>query len=342
MRPLVSMREALADPRLLGLILEGPSWAAWRVLLIAMMGEALNRHERRVFESLTRRDREPRKLVEEFWGVIGRRGGKSRAMAVLAAYLGALVDYSDVLAIGERALIPVLAATTDQATTLFRYIAGIFEVAPLFHELVTNRTADTLSLSTRVSIEVKPANFRTVRSVTAVAAIADEASFWFAEDSANPDAEILNALRPALATTGGPLIVISSPYARRGEVYATWKRDFGPEGDPKILVVHGTSRDLNPTLPQRPGPLGVAHRLQEPLCQLVDANRWRAARRLDGQSLAGQNKGSRRVCGFDLVARGDIGQLGLGVGVERRQSQCVRTLRENASGLEVCGVDPGL
>ena len=32
----------------------------------------------------------------------------------------------------------------------------------------------------------------------------------------NPDVEILNAARPALATMQGPLIVISSPYARRG------------------------------------------------------------------------------------------------------------------------------
>jgi hypothetical protein len=41
------------------------------------------------------------------------------------------------------------------------------------------------------------------------------------EDSANPDSEILNALRPSLATTSGPLIVISSPYAKRG---ALWER----------------------------------------------------------------------------------------------------------------------
>ena len=78
-----------------------------------------------------------------------------------------------------------------------------------------------------------------------------QAAFWHSDDSANPDTEILNALRPALATTGGPLIVISSPYARRGEVYTTWRQHFGPDGDPLILVAHGASRDLNATLPQR-------------------------------------------------------------------------------------------
>jgi hypothetical protein len=44
--------------------------------------------------------------------------------------------------------------------------------------------------------------------------VADEIAFWQAEDgSANPDTEILRAVRPTLLTTHGPLIAISSPYA---------------------------------------------------------------------------------------------------------------------------------
>ena len=41
MKPLVSIREALEDPNLLGTALEGPTWHAWRSLLIAAMGEPL-------------------------------------------------------------------------------------------------------------------------------------------------------------------------------------------------------------------------------------------------------------------------------------------------------------
>jgi hypothetical protein len=41
MRPLVSMRAALADPDLFGAILPGDSWFPWRVLLIAISGEEL-------------------------------------------------------------------------------------------------------------------------------------------------------------------------------------------------------------------------------------------------------------------------------------------------------------
>jgi hypothetical protein len=89
-----------------------------------------------------------------------------------------------------------------------------------------------------------------VRGPTCVAVVADEAAFWLSDESANPDTEILNAVRPSLATTGGTLFVISSPYARRGEVWETYRRHYGLDGDPMILVAQGASRDFNPSLPQ--------------------------------------------------------------------------------------------
>lgn len=251
MKPLVTMRQALEDPALLGKALSGESWLSWRALLIAMMGEALTGDERVLFKALTGRDCEPLEIVDEFWGVIGRRGGKTRAMAVLAAYLAALVDHTDQLVVGERGVVVLLAATTAQAQTAFNYIAGLFNDTPMLAEQIANETADTLSLSNSIDIQVRAANFRTARGMTAIAVIGDEAAFWRSDDSANPDTEILNALRPALATTGGLLAVISSPYARRGELYNTWKRHFGPDGDRLILVAHGGSRTLNPSLPQK-------------------------------------------------------------------------------------------
>jgi hypothetical protein len=57
-------------------------------------------------------------------------------------------------------------------------------------------------------------------------------------------------VRPALATTGGPLMLISSPYSKRGELFGLWKRHYGPLGDPLILVAQGASRTFNPSLPQ--------------------------------------------------------------------------------------------
>ena len=78
----VSLRKALSDPKLLGNALAGDSWSAWRTLLIASMGEALTDSERAIFHKLTGRV-EPQMPVHELVAIVGRRGGKSRAMATL-------------------------------------------------------------------------------------------------------------------------------------------------------------------------------------------------------------------------------------------------------------------
>src|SRR6516225_10544665 len=97
MRPQVTLRKALADPHLLGRALSGDSWAPWRTLLIASMGEKLTEIERETFKAITGREREPLQRVHELAAVIGRRGGKSRSMATLATYIAALCDHSDAL-----------------------------------------------------------------------------------------------------------------------------------------------------------------------------------------------------------------------------------------------------
>lgn len=251
MKPLVSMREALTDERLLGGALLGESWSAWRTLLIAAMGEALNDKERELFHTLTGREREPLTLVEELWAIVGRRGGKTRAAGTLAAYVGTLCDHGVYLAPGERGVIPILAATADQAGRAFMHAKGVLEHSPDLCELIDgDPLRDTIRLNTGVDIVVRPANFRTIRSITAVAAICDEVAFWMIEGTVNPDAEILEALRPSLGTTGGPLMVISSAYAKRGEVYGAYRRDFGAQGDPLVMVAHAETRTFNPTFPQ--------------------------------------------------------------------------------------------
>src|SRR5204863_6062566 len=92
-RPRVTLRAALSDPLLLGTVLAGDSWHAWRTLLIAAMGERLTDDERITFTQLTGRATEPMERVEELVAVIGRRGGKSRAMATLATYVGGLCEH---------------------------------------------------------------------------------------------------------------------------------------------------------------------------------------------------------------------------------------------------------
>jgi hypothetical protein len=251
MKPRVSLRRAFDDPNLLGSVLAGDSWTTWRTVLLASMGERLMTDELETFRRVTGgRAEPPLSRVEEALYLIGRRGGKDRSAAVLASYIAALCDHSDALSPGERGLVLCIAPDQRQATITLDYIEAAFRGSPMLSTLVSERISDTLRLTNGIDIEVRAASFRRLRGVTAVAVIASECAFWQSDETSNADVDILAAVRPALATTGGPLILITTPYARRGEVWDLYRKYYGPDGDPSILIVQGTAREFNSTLPQ--------------------------------------------------------------------------------------------
>ena len=118
MTPKTSLRKALNDPALLGAVLEGDSWKLWRTILIAANGEPLDDEERREFEKFTGRTTPPGKRVSELMCVIGRRGGKSRAISTLACYYAALCEHK--LARGERGVVLLIAQDRRAAKVVAR------------------------------------------------------------------------------------------------------------------------------------------------------------------------------------------------------------------------------
>src|SRR3984893_12200992 len=257
MKKLISVRQALEDPAWLGSMLGGETFAVMRTLLIAAMGEALTADEMLIFTELTGRAETPREAVEELWVISGRRSGKTRAIGTLAAFLAGCCDYREVLGPGERGVLPIMAANTLQAGQCYNFIRGIFTNIPRFAALVEQLggrhggiTSDTISLKNRIDIQIRPASFRTIRGITAIGIVAEECSMWQSDDSRNPDREILAAGRPCLATTGGTLVAIGSPHARKGETYNTYNKHYGPNGNPAILVANGPTRLFNPTIKQ--------------------------------------------------------------------------------------------
>ena len=169
MTPTVSIRKALKDPSLLGNVLAGDSWRAWRVLLVASMGERLDDTERAIFLKLTGRDHEPGQRIEEAAFIVGRRGGKSRAMATLAAYLGGLCKHP--LVRGEKGVLLCVAPDLRQAAIVLDYATAAFEQSPVLRQLIRNRTVDTLELTNGISVEVRASSVRRLRGPTYVAAI---------------------------------------------------------------------------------------------------------------------------------------------------------------------------
>src|SRR5215472_14326656 len=169
-----SIRRALSDANLLGKAMDGESWMPWRTLLIAAMGEELDDAERSVFSKLTGREHEPGRRVDELVLVVGRKGGKTRVMAVLAVYLATLVDHRAALAVGERGVVLCVAQSQTVAKVLLRFAEGILKQSPLLRSLIVARTQDAIELSNDLTIEVRPCNYKSLRGPTYIAALCDD------------------------------------------------------------------------------------------------------------------------------------------------------------------------
>ena len=144
----------------------------------------------------------------------------------------------------------LVAADREQAKILHRYCQGILS-APILQQSILNVTAFEIELTGNVVIEVVTRSYRTVRGRSVCTAILDEVSFWRDDDCANPDTEVLNAVRASMATFGSDAMVIagSSPYAKRGILWDAHKRYYGKD-NAKNLVWVAPTRTMNPTVPQ--------------------------------------------------------------------------------------------
>ena len=87
---------------------------------------------------------EPTEPFREAALVVGRRGGKSRVLALVAVFLAAFRDYTPYLGAGEVATIAVIAANRMQARTIFRYVLGLLEAVPALkaHDQGRHRGSD--------------------------------------------------------------------------------------------------------------------------------------------------------------------------------------------------------
>ena len=226
------------------------TWAAWRAFLCVVFGITLDKDARDLATRCTKRTSLNENSYSESWLVVGRRGGKSRVLALIAVFLACFKNWSPHLAPGEVATVMVIAADRKQARTIMRYAQGLLTAIPPLKELVLSKSQESIELSNRVVIEVHTASFRAVRGYTIAAALLDEVAFWRTDDAANPDFEILAAIRPALASLPhSMLLAASSPYAKRGALFDAYKNHFGH--DTPVLVWQADTATMNPSIDQK-------------------------------------------------------------------------------------------
>lgn len=202
-----------------------PSWDGWRGILARLTS-----------------------AIRELFIIAGRGSGKSMIAALLAC---AFASREYPRAPGEFIYVGVFGPDRRQAGITFRYILGLLRSVPELDQLIVNETKESVELAGGVVLEVVTASTAAPRGRAYALAIIEEAAFLPTEDAADPDTELLRAVRPALARVPGSLlVVIGTPYAMRGELYRAWRDWFNlpaAEKPADRLVVAADTLTLNPT-----------------------------------------------------------------------------------------------
>jgi hypothetical protein len=250
----VNIIQAIEDPNLFGPFLgDLDSWRHWLTVLRLLYGLPLGDGDRELIRECTGRDASelPADGFKTALLLIGRRSGKSRIAALIAAFEACLSGREKALAPGEIGLVPVVSPTKFQSRIVRSYIRSVFDQTPILKGEIVDESKEGFTLKNGVEVHTLVGDFRTVRGFSLLCAVVDEVCFFglSEEGKIKSDTELITALRPGLATTGGRLIAIGSKYTQKGWAYATWKRCLGNDRS-KTLVWSTASRTMNPTLPQ--------------------------------------------------------------------------------------------
>lgn len=240
--------QAIRDRNLFGSLFKDPkSWHSWTVYLSFLFGLPIDAEDLDLIRRCSGLISPPAERVRESYVICGRRSGKSFISAIIAVYLAVFKDWKPYLSPGERGWIFIIANDKAQAGIIKKYISGILHENRLLRAKIQNETKEEIELAGGVGIAVRTCSYRTLRGYTLLAAILEEMAFYRSEDSANPDREILAAVRPALATIPESVLLgISTPYSRTGVLWEMFKNHFGKPGGP--LIWTAPTRTMNPTI----------------------------------------------------------------------------------------------
>lgn len=242
--------DALTDKHLFGALSvfkDLATWRAWLVFLRVAYGLPLHADDLAIFGRHTGRTTydPPPGGWPEVVCVVGRQSGKTRIAATVAAFEAATAAQE-----ADGTELYALLVAQDQRSsvrTVFRYARAPFDRVPMLAQVVANTTADTLALANACTLAAYPARPAAVRGLRARVVVLDELAFYRSSDNTPNDAEMLRAVRPCLATTGGKLFILSSPYAQSGALYDLHRKHFG-RNDSSMLVWQASAPDMNPTL----------------------------------------------------------------------------------------------
>lgn len=138
-----------------------------------------------------------------------RQSGKSTTAAILAVHRALYHPGS---------LILLVSPSLRQSGELFKKIQGFLAMVENKPNLIEeNRLSFTLSTGSRVVS--LPGDERTTRGFSGVDLIIED-------EASRVEDDLYRAMRPMLAVSGGGLILMSTPFGKRGHFFEEWKNQF--------------------------------------------------------------------------------------------------------------------
>ena len=207
-------------------LLNDRSLSDWqRTILKSTYGMALSETEMEIYKRGTGREVYDGVEQQEVTVIAGRRGGKTTKVACPIAVFEAFRDHH--LPPGETGYVVLLAPTMSQARIAFRCIRNYLRSSPILRNSIRRITKNEIELTNGITICCYPCSYTAVRGITIVAAVCDEMAFWpDDETAANPEQEILEALRPGMVG-GAKLIKISTPFRKEGLLWDEFQQRAG-------------------------------------------------------------------------------------------------------------------
>jgi Terminase large subunit, T4likevirus-type, N-terminal len=244
-KPAINIIAAITDPNILGDVISPAQEAALR----AMYGLPMSAEHLELASQCAGKAWQAGIEYREAAIICGRRSGKSDKVAANIAIYEALFRQHH-LSPGETGVVLLLAQNLRQAKVVKSYIEEKLRRSPILSRHVVAVRANEIEIDNGTVIAIHPASFRAVRGLSVAACICDEVAFWWTEEgSANPDVEVLRAVRPAMATfSSAKLVLISSPYAKSGALWDAWRKR---DEDTEVLVWHAPTALMNPTVTKR-------------------------------------------------------------------------------------------
>ena len=183
-----------------------------------------------------------------------RQSGKSTVTAIKALHRAVYVPDS---------LILLISPSLRQSKELFAKVAGFLKsLQPV--QILDEDNKLSLALENGSRICSLPGDPKTIRGYSAPSMILEDEAAWVSD-------EMFTAIRPMLAVSRGQLILMSTPFGRRGHFFETWQT--GGAAWQRISVPATDCPRIDPEFLKREREsMGEWRYVQEFDCQFVETN----------------------------------------------------------------------